>query len=186
MEAQQVSIHAPEGGATRHARATDGPCACFNPRSRGGSDWDRICASDKAQEFQSTLPRGERRRARMKIRLAEAFQSTLPRGERLMPHRSRRRKTLFQSTLPRGERRGALAPPGSGPLFQSTLPRGERPCSSCTRPASPSFNPRSRGGSDGISVNLILPRPIAAPASAAALAVRQGRWQYRPTGQCIS
>ena len=55
-----VSIHAPAGGATgllRHRR-WKGPC--FNPRSRGGSDPAARRSREPVRRFQSTLPRGER------------------------------------------------------------------------------------------------------------------------------
>ena len=76
-----VSIHAPAWGATNVMRLTpgsygfqstlprgerpqskrlDGRCACFNPRSRVGSDPSTTLAGTSILLFQSTLPRGER------------------------------------------------------------------------------------------------------------------------------
>ena len=60
-----ISIHAPARGAT--------PLACyvrfsnrnFNPRSREGSDSFGLLRPLFQSEFQSTLPRGERRRRRL-------------------------------------------------------------------------------------------------------------------------
>ena len=121
--------------------------------------------------FQSTLPRGERRRLCAWKSIWILFQSTLPRGERqdsrlfrlLMEpvsiHAPARGATtidistsiniMFQSTLPRGERPEQLAISGHGKTFQSTLPRGERRyvpgAGSCPYRG---FNPRSRAGSD--------------------------------------
>ena len=81
-----VSIHAPARGATLRSTATVRATNCFNPRSREGSDGDGIAlprlhrrfnprsreGSDgptpslptRCRLFQSTLPRGERRRRR--------------------------------------------------------------------------------------------------------------------------
>ena len=56
-----ISIHTPAWGATA----------------------DRYRPTDYVEEFQSTLPRGERRQRRNVLRLKGEFQSTLPRGERL-------------------------------------------------------------------------------------------------------
>ena len=99
--------------------------------------------------FQSTLPRGERRRSATNHEGRDQFQSTLPRGERLREALARRAADCgFQSTLPRGERLDhdsiiclpkivSIHAPAGGATsvrtvyrwiskFQSTLPRGER------------------------------------------------------------
>ena len=55
------------------------------------------------------------------------FQSTLPRGERRGASGVTALGARFQSTLPRGERHGGFAIQLIGDMFQSTLPRGERP-----------------------------------------------------------
>ena len=57
----RVSIHAPAWGATYRTSRSSLAAACFNPRSRVGSDMrhgERYCS---LLMFQSTLPRGERR-----------------------------------------------------------------------------------------------------------------------------
>ena len=56
--------------------------------------------------------------------------------------------TMFQSTLPRGERLTTTQTIYLRYLFQSTLPRGERLISPVIAAPIPSFNPRSRVGSD--------------------------------------
>ncbi len=57
-----VSIHAPAWGATLSAlSSTATPCG-FNPRSRVGSDGRRYRSTPDSVKFQSTLPRGERRK----------------------------------------------------------------------------------------------------------------------------
>ena len=120
-----VSIHAPTRGAT-----------ALN-----------ILIRDRDQ-FQSTLPRGERPSTHTRMPLKPVFQSTLPRGERPrssarlgssrcfnprshegsdpINRHSRSTLFLFQSTLPRGERRHHTKRATRRIVFQSTLPRGER------------------------------------------------------------
>ena len=57
-----ISIHAPARGATEFCDPKPEITANFNPRSREGSD-ERTAGIVKATDiFQSTLPRGERRR----------------------------------------------------------------------------------------------------------------------------
>ena len=120
-----ISIHAPAWGATR--------------RKDGNILYE---------QFQSTLPRGERRSLPPRGRMGITFQSTLPRGER-RPERQGRidlasisihapawgatrsevsniTRSSFQSTLPRGERPISTVLTFSRQAFQSTLPRGER------------------------------------------------------------
>ena len=142
----------------------------FNPRSHEGSDSDfcgkfteynisihaptRGATKDKqiqilADLFQSTLPRGERRRCLPQripclyfnprshegsdaVFLSDnpvdfRFQSTLPRGERLNRPSGFDKPFAFQSTLPRGERLIITVLTKHISKFQSTLPRGERP-----------------------------------------------------------
>src|SRR3990170_41368 len=55
-----ISIHAPAGGATVLDTGIDCYHTNFNPRSRGGSDLSPFTNLVSNQQFQSTLPRGER------------------------------------------------------------------------------------------------------------------------------
>ena len=122
-----ISIHAPTRGATtpRVRVQKIRPHISIHAPTRGATMIRRRRASDG--EFQSTLPRGERRSATWSTPDTAGFQSTLPRGERLggidyhIPvhvisiHAPTRGATAagtffvvsvrFQSTLPRGERR---------------------------------------------------------------------------------
>ena len=59
-----VSIHAPVWGATISGRYPFSFCSGFNPRSRMGSDKQNLIAWKKSEEFQSTLPYGERQQSR--------------------------------------------------------------------------------------------------------------------------
>ena len=79
---ENISIHAPARGATEVALIQYYLQNDFNPRSREGSDNQASNNVQKGDRFQSTLPRGERRRWQMSWRGSMRFQSTLPRGER--------------------------------------------------------------------------------------------------------
>ncbi len=65
-----------------------------------------------------------------------------------------RRLDLFQSTLPRRERRYCVMVCLPFSQFQSTLPRRERQHSAFFVIKTRNFNPRSREGSDPLSVGL--------------------------------
>ena len=77
-----VSIHAPARGATSANKA-----------------------NILAQQFQFTLPRGERPSMYTLSPSMLSFQFTLPRGERLPTMVLHLNPSEFQFTLPRGERR---------------------------------------------------------------------------------
>ena len=62
-----ISIHAPAKGATPKAETGYKPCQYFNPRSREGSDRIRTDKPMILTTFQSTLPRRERRSARVPL-----------------------------------------------------------------------------------------------------------------------
>ena len=121
--------------------------------------------------FQSTLPRGERRRMRSSImRRSVNFNPRSREGSDVDCNAFFLYRQEFQSTLPRGERRKlansnevdvliSIHAPARGATwvsdmskqfspFQSTLPRGERPTRSGLSSAWWNFNPRSREGSD--------------------------------------
>ena len=102
-----------------------------------------------AQEFQSTLPQGERRFLGGRTAAYCKFQSTLPQGERHQLLINIFASLGFQSTLPQGERLVSVTCLGTVGIFQSTLPQGERPPHPCTSSWHRYFNPRSRKGSDG-------------------------------------
>ena len=121
-----VSIHAPAGGATETRRSAWPRARGFNSRSRGGSDLSLSGKPWKKPSFNSRSRGGSDSMIVLICLLLGVFQFTLPRGERPDVGSSEVALILFQFTLPRGER-----PPGR----------------SARRPA-PSFNSRSRGGSD--------------------------------------
>ena len=77
-----VSIRAPAWGATGHRNYKLRTAACFNPRSRVGSDFARYTLAYRLPLFQSALPRGERPLVLTQSFGFLSFQSALPRGER--------------------------------------------------------------------------------------------------------
>ena len=146
-----ISIHAPAKGATGHR-----------------------CGAEIHQEFQSTLPRRERRALRKRGVNPFRFQSTLPRRERHTGLLQKILDLLFQSTLPRRERpcrcfdlqpchtisihapaKGATicgcASDNSLGYFNPRSREGSDPIQIFTNPESSNFNPRSREGSDEVS-----------------------------------
>ena len=120
----------------------------FNPRSHERSDGSRTPRRRKHLEFQSTLPREERRYFETDSDGVEWISIHAPtRGatdsyngdyyyQSISIHAPTRGATKtgettamkcpFQSTLPREERRDVFAPVKSSSEFQSTLPREER------------------------------------------------------------
>ena len=97
-----VSIHAPTWGAT-----------------------EQSTAQQMANEFQSTLPHGERQSQISIQLLMVCFNPRSHMGSDLAYVSDSQRKT-FQSTLPHGERPVQPFPKLEISEFQSTLPHGER------------------------------------------------------------
>ena len=78
----RVSIHAPAWGATTASRHVAPAGTSFNPRTRVGCDLMASLAAIVQDKFQSTHPRGVRRRHREYRDGITVFQSTHPRGVR--------------------------------------------------------------------------------------------------------
>ena len=127
--------------------------------------------------FQSTLPWWERHRLIHPIDRHGMFQSTLPWWERHNSVNGVNGQIEFQSTLPWWERPRQIIRFNQGYQFQSTLPWWERPdgCDHCIDgylvsihapmvgatvqstvmvELTTGFNPRSRGGSDDLTLNI--------------------------------
>ena len=143
-----VSIHAPARGATRSCPRC-GARPCFNPRARAGRDHAEPSCFPCRRRFQSTRPRGARRRSAAASFDTSVFQSTRPRGARhdfcrslagLAGFNPRARAGRdherghadlhdngFQSTRPRGARHRLGSYSIQSTQFQSTRPRGARP-----------------------------------------------------------
>ncbi len=173
---EEVSIHAPAGGATtaeskvrgamvfqstrpRGARQPPNQrCAarwCFNPRARGGRDAATSASPQGPPKFQSTRPRGARHLSTTPAPFANVFQSTRPRGARhchaIYLHQAH--------------------------LFQSTRPRGARQIINLCRRHLSGFNPRARGGRDFDSPSVAHPSHVSihAPAGGATGSRQGGR-----------
>ena len=146
-----VSIHAPARGATPHASALVSRRTSFNPRPRAGGDRLLVPITDPDWLFQSTPPRGGRRRSRAGTVCKEMGFNPRPRaGGDANAYKEVAAVSGFQSTPPRGgrpvgfvgragrQRRFNPRPRAGGdqPMslcsvrslwFQSTPPRGGRP-----------------------------------------------------------
>ena len=119
----------------------------FNPRSHEGSDKGEFNALMNAYISIHAPTRGATVKVEM-VTYFDEFQSTLPRGERRFVYCDAHDGHQFQSTLPRGERRDPECPLTSNTVFQSTLPRGERQRKPMSLWLHKYFNPRSHEGSD--------------------------------------
>ena len=129
-------------------------------------------------QFQSTLPRGERRNFPNSSTSGNLFQSTLPRGERhdiiqlmaewldISIHAPTRGATyrlverfsrgIFQSTLPRGERQVHTHATLVIKIISIHAPtRGATKTTGADRPEPTNFNPRSHEGSDTAIAGLV-------------------------------
>ena len=144
----------------------------FNPRSREGSDyfWDELF--NGRRQFQSTLPRRERRFGVKQCYRLCRFQSTLPRRERPKDFMTILRDTNFNprsregsDNIPRiagSVQEISIHAPAKGATIQSRLfgrqevisihaPAKGATCAGCGKGNQLSdFNPRSREGSDAV------------------------------------
>ena len=123
-----ISIHAPAKGATESDFEAGLDLIDFNPRSREGSDDVYVCCFGKGIEFQSTLPRRERRLSCVGRVSYRRFQSTLPRRERLPGMATARRIITISIHAPAKGATLRCAYADRTKKFQSTLPRRERLC----------------------------------------------------------
>ena len=120
-----ISIHAPTRGATFYLQQIHchGAISIHAP-TRGATMTTSV--NGKLNQFQSTLPRGERHFFHCFSNNRLKFQSTLPRGERRSASVCVLRSIIISIHAPT---RGATENVGLTFLterFQSTLPRGER------------------------------------------------------------
>ena len=142
----------------------------FNPRSHMGSDVCCRTNSKELEEFQSTLPHGERLRKVNSIYDFESFNPRSHMGSDLRTHVVCFRKVYVSIHAPTWGATDSLfdcvntdfvsihAPTWGATLqtpwvrctteFQSTLPHGERPSLTSSLQLTRCFNPRSHMGSD--------------------------------------
>ncbi len=158
MRADSFSLSCPAFQSTlpRRERRRRSAAMCrrsnFNPRSREGSDW-RDQADTPANQISIHAPaKGAMRRV---AQVAHDLRISIhaPAKGATLAIRWPIAELKFQSTLPRRERPTALSSCQPVRIFQSTLPRRERRICSSRPAASPHFNPRSREGSDLVSVS---------------------------------
>ena len=120
----------------------------FNPRSHTGSDAIAAGAMVVTNQFQSTLPHGERQRGGEPMAHTSVFQSTLPHGERQDGHRGFTDCDNFNPRSHTGSDVKVLRLYVLYLVFQSTLPHGERRLWLLITHRFFYFNPRSHTGSD--------------------------------------
>ena len=136
---QSISIHAPAKGAT----------------------FASMIRKSMEIEFQSTLPRRERRRVPCPFYRYHQISIHAPaKGATARFDFLKSLADEFQSTLPRRERPSRLISLPQNSEFQSTLPRRERLKSGMKVFMLSHFNPRSREGSDciGAAVCNVVPK----------------------------
>ena len=100
---RNISIHASTRGATKCRGVNERVQHISIHASTRGATFT-VALNSNPFQFQSTLPREERRVRRQRIRKRIRFQSTLPREERRVRRQRIRKRIRFQSTLPREER----------------------------------------------------------------------------------
>ena len=144
---RQVSIHAPARGATWAGQTYRRYCQSFNPRAREGRDNQRCFVRPKLK-FQSTRPRGARRRCSRPPILPTVFQSTRPRGARQSIPKALSQPLKFQSTRPRGARQEKTDYIASGFGFNPRAREGRDKEHGLYLLRFHSFNPRAREGRD--------------------------------------
>ena len=171
----EISIHAPQWGATGVIRLAGAVAGDFNPRTPVGCDPGEYRGCRSWDVFQSTHPSGVRLYMTRRQNRFNQFQSTHPSGvRRLRLQQRRNRRTIsihapqwgatrmiaqaqasgkFQSTHPSGVRPVTAIDAIIDGLFQSTHPSGVRLGwqAFTTNPAD--FNPRTPVGCDSAQVS---------------------------------
>ena len=121
-----ISIHAPAKGATLPAMPVRASFRISIHAPAKGATGARKTDKSTQGEFQSTLPRRERRRNTISSVGTLNFNPRSREGSDFLFLRHFRTSKAFQSTLPRRERPPRAAAAQSLAAFQSTLPRRER------------------------------------------------------------
>ncbi len=120
----------------------------FNPRSREGSDADVVMLLDYPNEFQSTLPRRERRPRLSVCDKIITISIHAPAKGATDSHLQYLHQSGFQSTLPRRERLRLLADQIASVHFNPRSREGSDTKDFRVQKLVLYFNPRSREGSD--------------------------------------
>jgi hypothetical protein len=108
----EVSIHAPAGGATILHLISIIETGSFNPRTRGGCDQNNHYQPDQYTAFQSTHPRGVRLSGRHRPIILSRVSIHAPAGGATMPCSLRWANSGVSIHAPAG---GATAPSIDGP-----------------------------------------------------------------------
>ena len=155
------------------------PTLNFNPRSREGSDAEKLAMTNINMLFQSTLPRGERHGLLPHCFHRILFQSTLPRGERLSTtHLSLIRVRDFNPRSREGSDGKQCGYRKTSADFNPRSREGSdsSDCHCISFPCN--FNPRSREGSDDGQLKTTFRRIISIHAPARG-ATRKRVWLWR-------
>ncbi len=168
----QISIHAPQWGATRRGQRFDRHRQqYFNPRTPVGCDPSMTIDATMSAKFQSTHPSGVRRPHSRALPRPTHFNPRTPVGCDMKNLNNDPSRNVFQSTHPSGVRPSARRPvvcihrkfqsthpSGVRPfitplrasfwLFQSTHPSGVRQAQNRGHAATDNFNPRTPVGCD--------------------------------------
>ena len=126
-DVNEISIHAPQWGATSTTCSVSIEPSYFNPRTPVGCDTTPNVLGSRTCSFQSTHPSGVRPATQYRLGVRSLFQSTHPSGVRLSctclqyPVLS-----IFQSTHPSGVRPTEYKTLARKSQFQSTHPSGVR------------------------------------------------------------
>ena len=145
---RRVSIHAPTWGATSHNAISNHCEHSFNPRAHMGRDlsWSKVSASPFGFNPRAHVGRDGKT---VKLMLPpKMFQSTRPRGAR---RRSRDTTDPVMSVSIHAPTWGATEDArysARTAMFQSTRPRGARRVSNTANTARAGFNPRAHVGRD--------------------------------------
>ena len=126
---RQISIHAPQWGATAAGMVTV-VFLNFNPRTPVGCDPSHHHCSRRQSRFQSTHPSGVRPYRPNPPHDPCLFQSTHPSGVRLPVVLVGLSKTVFQSTHPSGVRHVAHAQVHDGLVISIHAPQWGATCAS--------------------------------------------------------
>ena len=128
-----ISIHAPTRGATSFDRYSNNPVHISIHAPTRGATKNALDSYANLEQFQSTLPQGERRLQELRITTRQNFN---PRSHKGSDRRFQQSSFLSLNFNPRSHKGSDLNCRGfwrESQIFQSTLPQGERRRTRCLR-----------------------------------------------------
>ena len=143
-----ISIHAPARGATVCWGIVPPAGSNFNPRSREGSDGGRAKKWQSINQFQSTLPRGERQPLASIAGSGWNFNPRSREGSDPKPQAQPNARIYFNPRSREGSDGSRPAGSTTTPYFNPRSREGSDRALRCGRCRHKDFNPRSREGSD--------------------------------------